>query len=231
MDTFASGMIDDDCLKTETQYEDDQDMSVKQDATAENPDKMIDDLQNPMSQAPPSVRSEYDAPESPAHYSPAPSPMAPSMDSPPMSPMLPPSTPGSVARPPRPDTANSMMSEGGTPTPIAFGTIPRSETPMSQRKFSIFNNAMLKFLEFFLFMTFSRLTDATTYARCATDTNLTLSGATLTPSDSPYTNPTAYEHKPNVEQHAPAAKVGTTKRSTTTHELARAKGAHVPSVH
>ena len=133
MDTFASGMIDDDCLKTETQYEDDQDMSVKQDATAENPDKMIDDLQNPMSQAPPSVRSEYDAPESPAHYSPPPSPMG-GMDSPPMSPMLPPSTPGSVGRPPRPDTANSMMSEGGTPTPIAFGTIPRSETPMSQRK-------------------------------------------------------------------------------------------------
>lgn len=223
MDTFASGMIDDDCLKTETQYEDDQDMSVKQDATAENPDKMIDDLQNPMSQAPPSVRSDYDAPESPAHYSPAPSPMAPSMDSPPMSPMLPPSTPGSVARPPRPDTANSIMSEGGTPTPIAFGTIARSETPMSQRK--------ITFIFPQRFTIVSRFSDTTTYAGCTTDTNLTLSGATLTPSDSPHTNPTAYEHQPNDEQHAPAAEIGTTERSTTTHELERAKRAHVSPVH
>lgn len=129
MDTFSSALIDDDCLKTETQYDDDQDMSHKvNNETAENPDKMIDDLQNPMSQAPPSVRSDYDQPESPAHYSPAPSPLGGGgMDSPPMSPMMPPS------RPPRPDTASSMMSEGGTPTPIAFGAIQRSETPMSQR--------------------------------------------------------------------------------------------------
>ena len=128
MDTFSSALIDDDCLKTETQYDDDQDMSSKvNNETAENPDKMIDDLQNPMSQAPPSVRSDYDQPESPAHYSPAPSPMGSHMDSPPMSPMMPPS------RPPRTDTANSIMSEGGTPTPIAFGAIPRSDTPMSHR--------------------------------------------------------------------------------------------------
>ena len=133
MDTFSSNLIDDDCLKTETQYDDDQDMSAKVNDTEQNPDKMIDDLQNPMSQAPPSVRSDYDQPESPANYSPAPSPLGPGGDSPPMSPMMPPSTPGSVARPPRPDTANSMMSEGGTPTPIAFGNIQRSETPMSQR--------------------------------------------------------------------------------------------------
>lgn len=134
MDTFdnrdASLMLDEDGLKTETDDGFGQDMSNKMDDGATDADKMLNELQNPMSVAPPSVApssamSDFDdaPPESPmSHFS---HPPSPSHDSPPPSPL---------PRPPRPDTAGSMMSIDAPPTPIAFGNVQRDcMTPMSQR--------------------------------------------------------------------------------------------------
>ena len=135
MDTFdqRDGLtLDEDGLKTETDDGFGQDMSNKMDEGSSDADKMLNELQNPMSVAPPSVapsssaQSEYNddmPPESPmSHFS---HPPSPSHDSPPPSPL---------PRPPRPDTASSQMSMDAPPTPIAFGNVPRDcMTPMSQR--------------------------------------------------------------------------------------------------
>ena len=122
MDTFNNDFSIDDGLKTEG-HDDDQDMSRK--ISSVSGDKMLDELQNPMSVAPPSVAPSTntdfdDPPESPmSHFSHPPSP--PGGDSPPPSPL---------SHPPRPDTASSINQP---PTPIAFGEIQQPMTPLSQR--------------------------------------------------------------------------------------------------
>ena len=118
MDTFNNDFSIDDGLKTEN-TDDGQEMSGMKDTGS----KMLDDLQNPMSVAPPSVASsmhgDYDQPDSPmSHFS---HPPSPGNDSPPPSPLQ---------HPPRPDTASSINQP---PTPIAFGEIQQPMTPMSQR--------------------------------------------------------------------------------------------------
>lgn len=92
-------------MKTEQDEEDDSlERQEISEAVHDNPEQMLDDLQNPMSVAPPSVApSDYsNVPPSPGGFSAPPTPYQPedsTIDD----------DPDSPPRPPRPDTANSLL--------------------------------------------------------------------------------------------------------------------------